>query len=235
MQRQITQEQVLDAAAESLKASLYIRWGGNVTAYYPDSMTADIQPNPSDMRTDPDTGARYPEPWPILKNVRIAWPRFGGFVLVGPLKVNDPVTLEAFDLDPTTWMAQGEGRSTNPVAPADVRRLSGSYWSATPTDLTGPIKDASAAAAAFLLGLDGDTAQILFSAASLIVGKAGASVALSGGGNGVGRVGDAVSVTLTSAQIATISCAAVPGPCAGGPITLTGTITEGSSKVAAGG
>lgn len=229
MERQIQLEQVLEAHKQSLKASLYVQWGGNVVAYHADTMTADIQPNPSDPRTDPDTGRPYAEPWPILKNVRIAWPRFGGFVLVGPLNPNDPVTLEAFDIDPTTWLKQG--RSTNPIAPADVRRLGGGYWKATPTDLTGAIKDAAEAAAAFLLGLDGDTAQLLISAAQLIVGKVGCAVQLSGGGAAVGRVGDAI--TITPAQFA------AAGPANGaGAVTIManmqGTISAGSPKVTSG-
>jgi hypothetical protein len=145
--------------------------GGNVVAYHAATMTADIQPNPSDVRTDLDTDANVSEPWPVLLNVPIAWPRFGGFVLVGPLKQYDPVTLESFDLDPTTWLAQG--RSTKPVAPNDVRRLSGNYWSATPTDLTGAIQSAAAAAAAWIIGMDGDPAQIQFAAGSIQLGATG--------------------------------------------------------------
>jgi len=184
--------------------------GGNVVNYYPATMTADIQPNPNDVRTNLDTDGNVFEPWPVLKNVPIAWPRFGGFVLVGPLKQYDPVTLEAFDLDPTTWLAQG--RSTKPVAPNDVRRLSGNYWSATPTDLTGPIKDASEAAAAFLLGLDGDTAQILFAAAALTLGKTGAQVTIAGGANtlavgpwatGLASALGAFAMTVSTATTAT--------------------------------
>lgn len=171
MERTVTLEQAIGAALKTLRASLYLQWGGNVVAYHADTMTADVQPNPSDPRTNVDTGAVEPEPWPVLLNVPIAWPRFGGFVLVGPLSVGDPVTLEAFDVDPTTWLQQG--RSIAPVAPADVRRLGGGYWKATPTDLTGPIADAAVAAAAVVLGIDGDPAQVQFSKGVLQLGKTG--------------------------------------------------------------
>jgi hypothetical protein len=181
VERQVTLEQVTDASTQSLKNALYHRWPGAVVAYHADSQTADIQPMTNDPRTDTDTGAVVPEPWPVLLNVPIAWPRFGGFVLVGPLKVGDPVTLEAFDIDPTSAFAAGAKKSTSPVNPTDVRRHSGGYWSATPTNLTGPIADASEAAAKWLLGLDGDTAQILFALAALVVGKTGSTVSIAGG------------------------------------------------------
>jgi hypothetical protein len=210
MLKQITHEQIASTSADTLKASLYIRYGGNVVTYYPASMTADIQPNPSDPRTDLDTGAPVPEDWPVFKNVPIAWPRFGGFVLVGPLNQGDPVTLEAFDIDPTTWLAQG--RSVRPIAPADVRRLSGAYWSATPTDLTGPIKSASAAAAAFLLGIDGDAAQILFKEGSIQLGATG--------GDAIALASKVLTQLQDIVQMVngiTVSVAAVGGP----PIPVT--------------
>ena len=180
MRRSITLEQVIGQALSTLQASLYIRGTGTVVAYYPASMTADIQPMTSDVRMDLDTGAIVYEPWPVLLNVRIAWPRFGKFVCVGPLSAKDPVTLEAFDLDPhAAWAA---GASNRPANPVDPRRLAGTYWSATPTNLLGPIKDAaSLAGLAALLGIDGDTAQVLFAPGALTVGKSGATVSLAGG------------------------------------------------------
>lgn len=47
----------------------------------------------------------------------------------------------------------------------------------------------------------------------------------------VARNGDTVKVTLTALQIATISCASAPGPCAGGPIDIQGTITSGTPRM----
>lgn len=182
MRRQITTEQIVQTGQDGLKASLYVRMTGTVVKYHATSMTADIQPMTNDVRGDLETGGVTYEPWPVLLNVKIAWPRFGAFVLVGPLNPFDPVTLEAFDLDPNpAWKA---GKSNAPVNPADVRRLSGSYWSATPTNLTGPIKDVSALSSVLaLLGLDGDTAQILFALGALTLGKTGSNVAIAGGAN----------------------------------------------------
>jgi hypothetical protein len=180
MRRSITLEQVIGQALGTLQGALYVRMPGTVVTYYPASMTADIQPMTSDPRTDLDTGAIVYEPWPVLQGVRIAWPRFGKFVCVGPLSPKDPVTLEAFDLDPhAAWAA---GASNKPANPVDPRRLSGTYWSATPTNLLGPIKDAaSLASLAALLGLDGDTAQLLFAVGAMTVGKTGATVSIAGG------------------------------------------------------
>jgi len=139
MLKQISHEQILATATDALKASIYVRMPGTVVAYHQASMSADIQPMVNDPRNNLDTGGVTFEPWPVLTNVPIAWPRFGKFVLVGALNVYDPVTLEAFDIDPSeAWAA---GRSNNPVNPAHIRRLAGSAWSATPTNLLGPIAD----------------------------------------------------------------------------------------------
>jgi hypothetical protein len=168
MQRQITTEEIVGQGLDQLKASVYLRMPGSVITYYPATQTADVQPMVNDPRTNLDTDAVAFETWPVLQGVRVAWPRFGNFTLCGPLNQYDAVVLEAFDLDPTTVWTQG--RSGNPVNPADVRRLSGNYWSARPTDMSGPIKSAQAAAAAFLLGLDNDTAQILISSGLIQLG-----------------------------------------------------------------
>ena len=59
------------------------------------------------------------------------------------------------------------------------------------------------------------------------------SITFANGTAPVGRVGDAVSVTLSAVEIATISAPPAGGPCSGGPITLTGTIQAGSPIVKA--
>ena len=81
------------------------------------------------------------------------------------------------------------------------------------------------------------TKRTIDASAEVDVGPSAAAVNLAGGGQAVGRVGDKVSVTFTLADAALIL--APPGtgggPCSMlNPITLTGTITAGSSKVAAG-
>ena len=63
--------------------------------------------------------------------------------------------------------------------------------------------------------------------------NASTSIALAGGGAAVGRVGDSVSVTFTTADAALIN--SPTGACSTlSPITLTGQITAGSPKVTSG-
>lgn len=66
-----------------------------------------------------------------------------------------------------------------------------------------------------------------------ITPKAGLNVVLAGGSQDVARSSDPVSVTLTALQIATIIAPPGGGPCTGGPITLSGTITSGAPRVKA--
>jgi Phage protein Gp138 N-terminal domain len=172
MEKQITQEQVIEAATNTLKNSLYASMPATVVSYDPTTMLATVQPTLADPRIDLDTGAIVFEPWPPIQGVRVAWPRFGnGFVIAGPLAKYDPVHLLAFDLDPSPALSQG--RSNQVANPIDVRRLSGGYWLAFPTDMTGPIADASAAGSAFIIGKDGDPAQIRFTPGLIQLGRAG--------------------------------------------------------------
>jgi len=64
-----------------------------------------------------------------------------------------------------------------------------------------------------------------------ITPAAGRNVILAGGTLDAARKTDAVSVTLSAEQIGQIS--APNGPCTGGPITLTGTVTGGNPRVKA--
>jgi hypothetical protein len=62
---------------------------------------------------------------------------------------------------------------------------------------------------------------------------AGVSIVLAGGTLSVARETDPVSVTLSALQIATIIAPPGGGPCTGGPITLSGTISSGAPQVKA--
>lgn len=180
MEKQIPLGEIAREAARTERNSIYVRMPGSVVAYYPNDTptpTADVQPMVSDPRVDLDTGAIVYEPWSVIQRVPVAWPRMGGFLIMGFLSAQDPVILEAFDLDPTAWRAQG--RSSAQVNPGDARRLGGNYWLCRPEDLCGPITDQAAAAAALIIGKDGDPAQIRISAGKIQLGNAGGdSVAL---------------------------------------------------------
>ena len=253
MDRQVTLEQVSQAAADTLKASIYICCPGAVVSYNAEAQLADVQPMTNDVRFDLDTGAVVFEPWSIVRAVPVAWPRFGKYVIAGPLAQNDPVVLQAFDLDPSPWRAQG--RSTKPVNPADVRRLGGNYWRAIPTDLTGPMQDAGAMGTAFVLGVDGDPAQVRFTAGQILLGaSAKQPVARAADPSDPLSQGDPVNagylVFATSSPLALATPPYYPGTAAGlaaaqaavnagAPnaflVSLDkGTITGGSSLVLAG-
>lgn len=167
MQRQVTTEEIVNAGLDSLRNALYVSMPGSVIAYHADTQTADVQPMVNDVRFDLDTGAVVFEPWSVIQAVPVCWPRFGGFVVVGALAQYDQVVLEAFDLDPGPWRAQG--RSGKPANPADVRRLGGNYWRCVPTDLTGPIQSAPSSPG-MVIGPDGKVAQIVFDGSTISLG-----------------------------------------------------------------
>lgn len=67
------------------------------------------------------------------------------------------------------------------------------------------------------------------------VGPSATAVVLAGGGPAVGRVGDVVHVTFTLLDASAITANLSTGICSiTAPLTLTGTITSGSSKVSSG-
>lgn len=171
MKRHLTDGQNIQAYQDSFKASLYFKMGGAVVKYYPTTRTADIQPMQNDPRTDIATGQPIFEQWDILMGVPVAWPRFGGangkpsFTIAGTLNPNDQVVLKAFDIDPSTWMAQG--RSNKPVDPAHIRRFGG-HWIVDPTDFVSPYNGLSSGSpepgtnSLFIIGPDGSSQQLRF-------------------------------------------------------------------------
>lgn len=170
-ERQLTLGEGVRAAVEALRHSMYLCMPGAVVAYYPSTQTADIQPMTNDVRVDVETGELIFEPWKPILQVPVAWPRMGGMTISGPLQKYNQVVLQAFDLDPTPWRAQGP--SLNPVNPTDAARHGGNYWRCIPTDLTGPIGDAAATGTWLIIGKDGDPAQIRIAAGAIQLGNAG--------------------------------------------------------------
>lgn len=68
---------------------------------------------------DPD-GTRRTEPYPVLPNLRVAWPKFGGYVVAGALAPGDFVTI-LFD----EWscdLYRQNGASGTPQDPIDLAR-----------------------------------------------------------------------------------------------------------------
>lgn len=138
MERQVTIEQVITDAGETLKASLYKVMPGIVQAYYPpvegvSPTTIDVLPAVNDVRTDLVTGGRLSEPWQPIQKVPVSFPQGGGFSIVFPLKKGDKVTLFSYDLDPTAHVTSGSVE--DPIA---TRRHGGNHWVAFPGDITNP-------------------------------------------------------------------------------------------------
>ena len=247
MDRQVTLEQVAQAAADTLKGSIYVCMPGAIVSYNAGAQLADVQPMVNDVRFDLETGAVVFEPWQVIKGVPVAWPRFGGIVFAGPLEPNDQVILQAFDLDPSPWRAQG--RSTKPVDPVDVRRLGGNYWRCIPSDLTGPMKDSAAMGSAGVIGVDGDVAQIRFTPGKIMLGaSAKQPVARAPDPTNPSSVGDTVNAGYLVLSNAGLPVSYFPGTMAGkqaaqqaaqgimGSVLAMeqGSITSGSGLVLAG-
>lgn len=180
---QITLSEVIGGASEQLRASMYHCLPGIVQAYHASEQTADVLPAVNDPRFDPDTGERLTfdangqpddagtndEPWPVIPHVPVSWPKFGGFVIAGPLAPGNRVLLVAFDLDPTKH--RNTGQVENPI---DVRRHGGTYWWCIPADITDPgvSQDAAAAGSSLVIGKDGASQQIRIDGNHINLGSA---------------------------------------------------------------
>ncbi len=166
MRRQITNSEIITAGTDSLRGSLYHCWPGQVVAFNAGAETADIQPMVNDLRFDIVTGATVSEPWPVISGVPIAWPKFGGFQVIGPLAQGDGVVLTAFDLDPTAYFQTNQ--RSDPAHPA---RHSGAYWRATPCNLTNAGVSPDSPVAQFVIGQAGQPIQIRFDGSTIWLGN----------------------------------------------------------------
>lgn len=170
MERQITISEVATAAADAARNDMYHCYPGAVVSYNDSAETAVVQLMTNDVRVDLDTGARISEPSQQLQGVPVAWPRFGGFVIKGPLAQYDPVMLLAIDLDPTPW--RNAGRSLKPVDPGDVRRHGGGYWFALPCSLLVGHPQGSIAGK-LTIGAEGGQPLIVIDGSSIQLGATG--------------------------------------------------------------
>jgi hypothetical protein len=145
---QVRLGEIFDAVAGGVMGDVHKVMPGIVVAYHPSSAPTggspgaparvDVQPAVHDVRQDTGTGDRVSEPWQVLPEVPVAFPRGGGFSLRWKLAPGDKVTLVSFDLDPTAHFGTGQAED-----PPDVRRHGGGYWLALPYDLTdgGALED----------------------------------------------------------------------------------------------
>lgn len=170
MERQITQSEVVTAAADALRHDTYHVYPGNIVSYDEGQETCTVQPGTNDVRFDIDSGARISAPAGPIQGVPVAWPRFGGFVIKGSLNPYDPVMLIALDLDPTPW--RKAGRTLKPVDPGDVRRHGGGYWFVLPTDITLARKPSSAGGK-LTIGAEGQQPLIVITGSTIQLGATG--------------------------------------------------------------
>lgn len=230
MRTQISDQEVSDASSDALRNSMYFCMPGIVKAFHAGSAgrapTVDVQPAVHDVRFDLDTGERVSEPWPLLTNVPVAWPKFGGFIISGPLAPGDEVELRSHDLDPSAFRASG-----TPGDPPDVRRHGGNYWRAVPggiSDAKAP-QDGGAAGSELVIGKDGGQPQIRINGSTIQLGASG--------GDAVGlasKIDQAVSTIVSAFNAHTHS---VPSFGAPGTPPLTsagnpGSITPAPASVA---
>lgn len=140
---------------------------GIVTAYHTDTQCVDVQPAVNDVRIDPDTGERVQEAFPVFPQVPVAWPRFGGYCISGPVNAGDRCVLVAFDLDVTKHRLTG-----NQEDPLHAGRHQGVTWFALMADLTDPgrMQDTSAAASSLVIGKDGASTQLRIDGSHISLG-----------------------------------------------------------------
>ncbi len=236
---QITLEEVVKSATNSLRNSTYHALPGIVQRFNADDQTVDVVPAVNDPRFDPETGERLQydangmllqddgqtnagvqqadEPWPTVPRVPILWPQFGGFVIAGPMAQGDSVFLIAVDLDPTMHRLTGQVES-----PIDTGRHSGAYWVAIPANITDPKRMASASTAGtiMVMGKDGAANQIRIDGSNIQLGATGADfVALA---------------SKVDAELQKIQATLLTGTTTSGPVTFGSPYTAsptGSSLV----
>ena len=212
MDKHIELEDIVGAAIAGLKASMYVSMPGAVVSYNAAMQTANVQPMLNDPRQNLSSETVFFEPWGVLQNVPVMWPRMGGYVIAGLLKPNDQVVLEAWDLDPTAWRTQT--KSLLPANPGDLRRLGGNHWRVNPSDLTagspttGPNKSAPTVPS-LVIGLDGGLPLITITGTTIQIGAGATSpVALA---PLVAAQLAAIATTLGSLTGATFGTPYVPG------------------------
>ena len=89
---------------------------GIVQSYDPATQCADILPGIK-RPIDTEDGDTVSEDLPVIPNVRVCFPRGGGFAITWPLSTGDEVVLLHCHLSPSAWR-EGDG---TPQAPIDLR------------------------------------------------------------------------------------------------------------------
>lgn len=111
-----TLEQALLEAMDSRFRDLHTCMPGRVESYDAAKQTATVQPMIKRVDVS-DAGAQVVSSYPTLANVPVAWPRFGGFYIHGPLASGDFVLLTFTESAIDPFRARG-----TETHPGDLRR-----------------------------------------------------------------------------------------------------------------
>lgn len=148
---------------------------GQVVKYNSAAQTADIQPMVR-VACKNELGQSVTETHPIMPNVPIRWPNFGGFMIIGPLSVGDFVDVHFMESDPSLWRTTGQLSD-----PLDLRTHSLSFAFATPGARpdTSPLTDPGAA---LVIGNQGTPVQMVIDGTHITLGSGSGSdfIALAG-------------------------------------------------------
>lgn len=141
---------------ESFSGDLHVAIPGVVESYDVDTLTANVRPGLKRYVPARDDEAEdRTEPLPVLPGVPVIWPFGGGLFVHGGLQHGDSVLLVICSADPGAWRAS-DGSQVDPSHPLR-HGLGGAV--AIPGLLRRGAEFAPDGAS---IGLDGDSAQILF-------------------------------------------------------------------------
>jgi hypothetical protein len=100
-------EEVINAATDSLKLDIHVSLPAVVVSYDGTSHTCECKAV-TDRPIRDSGGNTLFEEIPNFLNVRVSWPRGGGYSLQFPLRAGDHVTLIFPTFDPSAWRTSGK-------------------------------------------------------------------------------------------------------------------------------
>ena len=165
--RQVSMAEVLSAAIRSTLGDHYHCLPGIVQTYYPATEEADVQIAINDPRSDPDSDEVTTEPWQVWPKMKVAWLKFGGYVIQGPLANGAKVQVLWNDLDDSAFRASGQQGD-----PPMLRRHGTEGAFCIPFDLTdmGVSASAGTAGSSMVVGNDASSAKIVITSSGISIG-----------------------------------------------------------------
>lgn len=107
-----TGAELMRRVLDSRLLDVHVALPGKVLAWYPTTQTVDVQPQIKNVVTDAD-GGELIESYPALQGIPVAFPRFGGYMVAGPLSVGDFVTVLFHEWSLDAFL--GKGAEVHPV------------------------------------------------------------------------------------------------------------------------